>query len=255
MNEITGRLDQRGSEAYVYVVEFSDGTTKPGFSAQPEKRLARHRDAAACFGITIKNAWVSGPHLEAKSNEKSLIVWCGRKASTVRKAEYFTGLRFQNVRSFAERLPMTRHTDASFEAEGEAVRRKAHSWISFAQGRDGFPVENAGVVRLTGDLLAENVEDVTSLARLADLAIDSARLALSHDSTRRVIFRFLDDLASAYAVKDEPLGPCTISAWDYLTNPSYDGKYFGLIEPLFEAASGMGIGLEEQFHELTGSAA
>lgn len=89
---------------HVYVLQFSDGTVKPGFSTSPESRLRSHRNAAACFGFCIERLWVSPDHHDAAENELALLAEARRTASAVRKAEYFTGLDFDALVEFAREM-------------------------------------------------------------------------------------------------------------------------------------------------------
>ncbi len=243
MTEIPSFDPARGAEGHIYLIEFSDGTFKVGFSATPGKRLGKHKETAWCFGISISRAWISEPHLEAKANERALIAWCTKRAAAIRGVEYFTGLRFSALRAYAATLTMERHTDASFEAH-EHERRQAGALF-----RDAIVASHIPESHPKRRFEAGNPEHVLIAAQLCDLTTDSARLVLSNDATREVLYRYLRTLDEAYAERDrKPSNAEGLSAWDWLTSLDADGKYYELTDPLFEAARSLGFELEEQFH-------
>lgn len=238
---------RRGAEGHIYIVEFSEGTVKVGFSTTPGKRMRQHAGHAAAFGISIARSWTSHPHLEAKVNERALIAWCSGRARVTRKSEYFAGLDYAELATFAGSLPMNRHTEAAFQVHERQTRRRSDVFIRFAKSG---PVAAAPRVNIDSfDLSPGDHEQVLATARLCDLTIDSARVALSNDATRNVIHRFLDRAFDAYEAREVPLQPWVTSQWDYLISPHTDGKYYELINPLFEAAESLGIELNEQFHD------
>lgn len=181
----------RGGEAYIYVIAFSEGTVKVGFTTNPAKRLPYYRHAAACFGFTVVETWVSTPHLKARANERALIAWCAAHAVETRNSEYFVGLGPAQVITFADTLPMARHTDESF-AEFEKVRqtRIEGATTAFSNVLQG-ELKRVFEPRSDGDLSADNPEHVWVTASLMELKLDSAREVLANPSLLEILTKAL----------------------------------------------------------------
>lgn len=188
MSDITPK--PRGGEAYIYLVEFSDGTVKAGFSTKPSKRLVSHRDNAACFGIAVINTWVSQPHLGAQENERRLLGWCTGAATKVRGAEYFLGVSFVDAVRYADRLRMPRHTDRSF-AEHEAQQKAAGDAVRKALFGTAQPLAMPEPGREGVGLDPDDPEHVWLVASLVELALDSARAVLETPSLQEIFTRSL----------------------------------------------------------------
>lgn len=56
----------------LYLIEFSNGTTKVGVTQDVKKRISHHRSHARSFGITISQVWASEPHASAENNESAI---------------------------------------------------------------------------------------------------------------------------------------------------------------------------------------
>lgn len=107
-----------GLEGHVYVVEFGDYGIKVGVTASPEKRLRAHQKSGRDFGRFATRGLITGPHQEARDNERMLITHCrylvGQPAD--HRGEYFD-LRLEDVREYVTALPFSRGDRTAFEAE------------------------------------------------------------------------------------------------------------------------------------------
>lgn len=128
----TTRSPQRPSVselgAHVYVIRFTSDVIKVGWSQKPHERLKVHAQAARTHGGGIAEQWISKPHAAAASNEKALIDFCARQATSVAGAEYFTGLSYSAVVEFAKTLnykPISRMERE--QAKREAQERRSRS--------------------------------------------------------------------------------------------------------------------------------
>ena len=94
--------------SYVYVLRFSGEaarrTIKVGVTCNPRSRIRTYRSHLTPFGITIGKRWVSEPHEFAAGNEAKLINFCRERGVRVNGSEYFTGVTFDEVVSFARTL-------------------------------------------------------------------------------------------------------------------------------------------------------
>lgn len=104
--DISGKSDEG---TFVYVLQFSSGVVKVGYTANPAQRLKQHADTAQQHGGDITKHWVSQPHAQANENERRLIAFCADRAPRVtgneKAGEYFTGLDFEEVLAYAKSLP------------------------------------------------------------------------------------------------------------------------------------------------------
>jgi len=91
--------------SYIYVVHFNVDVIKVGLTRKPTDRIGRYRSSLSPFGITIADLWFSEPHGQADDNEALLLEFCRGRAGQVRKREYFTGVDFKEVVTFASTLP------------------------------------------------------------------------------------------------------------------------------------------------------
>jgi hypothetical protein len=93
--------------SYVYVLTFSTGIIKVGYTGNPRLRLTAYRTSLSPFGISIVDYWFSDPHSEAATGEAELLDFCRRQGRPVNGGEYFTHIDFRAVVSFARTLPCT----------------------------------------------------------------------------------------------------------------------------------------------------
>jgi GntR family transcriptional regulator len=91
--------------SYIYVVHFNVGVIKVGFTRKPTDRIGRYRSNLSPFGIAIVDMWLSEPHGQAEDNERLLLDFCRARAEDVSRGEYFTGIGFREVVTFASTLP------------------------------------------------------------------------------------------------------------------------------------------------------
>lgn len=109
---IEGEPCLKGAEHHLYIVEFVDHGIKVGITGDPNRRLATHRRDAEAFGRPVGRAWVSPPHVEARSNEKALKAL----SDSATRREYIN-VPFDDALATAARLPMRRADRAAVEAD------------------------------------------------------------------------------------------------------------------------------------------
>lgn len=75
----------------IYVCVFSTGTVKIGMGSCVETRIASHKGAAKCFGVSMltSSAFPCGDIVEA---ERELIRWCGENSDSVISREWYQGI-------------------------------------------------------------------------------------------------------------------------------------------------------------------
>lgn len=122
----------KGLESHLYVVEFGDHGIKVGVTAAPRNRLGQHRRDGSNFGRPVTRWWLSGPHVEALTNERQLIEHCRAKSgqSGTARGEYFA-IPFAATLEVASKLPMTRGDRTDFDA---AVGARADALKAFFLG-------------------------------------------------------------------------------------------------------------------------
>ncbi|MEV8639338.1 hypothetical protein AB0395_47565 [Streptosporangium sp. NPDC051023] len=112
-------------EGHVYVIKFSSGRVKVGFTADLKTRLANHVGAAKAHGITIEEKWTSPFHKEARPNEKRLIEFCRSIPGAEASGEHFTGVSFDDIVKFAtSELVITRATAAASQRERDKAAKR-----------------------------------------------------------------------------------------------------------------------------------
>lgn len=227
----------RGDEGFLYLVEFNQGTLKVGYSKRPTARIKQHEKAADVFGISVKRTWISAPHREATENERLAITWCAAHATTVRGAEWFTGVAFADAKAYIESLPANRMTDAQFAAREQYLDARGRQLTE--------QLTRPAWAKLTGELNATDAEHVALVSKIAETTSSGARWILANEKPRAVLYRFLQEAADAFRVKDEPTQNGVITEWEWLTNPDCDGRWSGLREPLYDLAEVMGFDLED----------
>lgn len=108
----------KGIEYHLYVLELPGVGVKVGISGQPAKRLRFHRYHAGNHGADGGRQWVSGPHVEARANERALMALGGKG----NRREYIA-IDFDTAVAAAKKLRKTRasdemHAAAAAHAEG-----------------------------------------------------------------------------------------------------------------------------------------
>jgi hypothetical protein len=93
------------STGHIYVIEFSSGTIKVGRTVG-RHRMTQHRVEAERHGVVVVNEWLSPAHASWFENESRLIAYCVERGGERKhvRSEYFTGLDFIQIKSFAEHL-------------------------------------------------------------------------------------------------------------------------------------------------------
>jgi hypothetical protein len=110
------------TEGSLYVLEFSSGRLKVGFSTNLKARLANHASTAKAYGASITRTWTSPFHKEAKPNERQLLSLCRSIPGVEAEGEYFAGISWDEVVALAEsELTMT----AVAPGQSEGDRRRA----------------------------------------------------------------------------------------------------------------------------------
>jgi hypothetical protein len=113
-------------EGYIYVLQFSSGRVKVGYTADIKARLTAHNSSAKVHGIRIEEKWVSPFHKEARFNEKRLIGFCRSVVGAEYTGEYFTGVSFATAVEFASsELTITRTTRAASDRERSKAAERA----------------------------------------------------------------------------------------------------------------------------------
>jgi hypothetical protein len=80
---------------------------KVGRAKDVQARTRGHIKTGAVHGNPVTSTWVSLPHGRSADNERLLIRFCeerGELASGGERGEYFLGVKFEEVRAFAESL-------------------------------------------------------------------------------------------------------------------------------------------------------
>lgn len=100
-------------EAHLYVIGYSSGTIKVGYSRVPGTRIGTHAAEAIRHGVEVTSVWVSESHGEFVANEEALKTWCDSACSGRLGAEYFTGISTASAVEVARSLTGTRADQAS----------------------------------------------------------------------------------------------------------------------------------------------
>lgn len=113
--------------SYVYVLEFSNGTVKVGYTKNPRQRLTGLVKESARYGQTMTRHWVSVPHWNAWENEKVLIEFCASRFSEVidsGSGEYFAEGDFDDVINFSNTLNFRVLSSSERKIHEEAAEKK-----------------------------------------------------------------------------------------------------------------------------------
>lgn len=158
--------------SYVYALKFSTGIVKVGLTSSPSRRISNYLTYLVPFGISIADQWVSEPHGRAEDNEIALLRFCRARASEVTSREYFVGVDFGDLTTFAGTLPFV----------ALAVDGSAHSSPSpFTSGSQSAaavsdrPKWRPPVIELDPNAEIDHDELVTPYRQLA--AVLKARIA------------------------------------------------------------------------------
>lgn len=98
---------------FVYVVEFSDGTVKPGRTDNPRRRMREHVAMSSKFGIALDRYWVSPVHDDWWENETAILN--AVRGTCNMNGEYLTGISFDDVVGIAESLTYQLMSDDEWE--------------------------------------------------------------------------------------------------------------------------------------------
>lgn len=190
-------------EAHVYIVAFNSDLIKVGYSASPDKRIGQHGAVAARFGHALAAQWVSPLHVDAPSREKELISYCEKRGRRTAGNEYFTGLSFRKVRTYAETLAYAPASKEQVEAQATKLAAVREQWrIKSPEGRlVRLPMPISGGA-LTGD--RDDAETVTALAQF--LGMDAGQTAALPDEifdrAKELIAEHLNQLNETRALQE-----------------------------------------------------
>jgi len=87
----------------IYVIAMGD-MIKVGRAANAASRLSSHRLEVNRHGKEVTGEWMSQPHVGWRGNESRLIEFCNSLGGEHKGSEYFIGLDFEHVRTYAETL-------------------------------------------------------------------------------------------------------------------------------------------------------
>lgn len=136
---------------YVYILLFKDGLLKVGFTANPAKRIDTHRGHSEGYGNPIVKGWLSPLHDNGIESEKELISRGTYWATSVNKSEYFAGIQFGRLVSFAQRLSFAPVDVAAHEAAFEEMLKNS-PWRK--------PIEAARAAKESAErFVAQSAED------------------------------------------------------------------------------------------------
>ena len=140
-------------DGYVYIVEFTDGTLKVGRANDLRVRLSRHLGDAEKFNLSIARWWGSPLHRNYASNEKKLIDFAVGEGERSGGREYFTGVSFSAIRSFASSLPMSPTSPGLAAAEIKSDEERDKAFIAHL-----FPEPEYRQVRVYEEVAANALE-------------------------------------------------------------------------------------------------
>lgn len=86
---------------YLYVCHFSNGHIKVGRSIDPRARIAAHADRVACMGVELVEHHIVECIGRSVPAETALIDRCAENAARRMKSEWFDGLDYLEVISWA----------------------------------------------------------------------------------------------------------------------------------------------------------
>ena len=86
---------------YLYVCHFSNGHIKVGRSISPKSRIASHADRVGCVGIELIEHYIVECSGHSAPAESVLIECCAGVAKKRNKSEWFEGLDYETVCSWA----------------------------------------------------------------------------------------------------------------------------------------------------------
>lgn len=106
---------------YAYLIRFTNGTVKVGFTWFPARRFDAHQSAAQAFGIEVEDWWISRQTINYESLEKQILREAERMAGVPSAREYFQGIDFDRLRGFAEAHVADLPSDE--DAENDRIKR------------------------------------------------------------------------------------------------------------------------------------
>lgn len=98
--------EQVMEEGHVYVLGFSDNTVKIGRTTDPKARLLKHRAAGRQDNAEMVQQWISVQHGNSNQTEALLIEFCRKHGQKHRGDEWFSGVPYQKVLTYAKALEL-----------------------------------------------------------------------------------------------------------------------------------------------------
>jgi DNA-binding XRE family transcriptional regulator len=163
----------------LYVCYFSNGHIKVGRSSNPEARIAQHRDRVACLGVEL----VSKEILECAGNiearEAWLIARCTEQASVRFLSEWFGGLDFGVVCTWAREAASMQFDDEgdgqTFGARLRIARvaaRMTQSDLAQGLGASGADLKKAAISTWELDHCSPNVDQLRLMCERLGVSAD-----------------------------------------------------------------------------------
>ncbi len=184
---------QRDSEvASLYVVEFSTHVVKVGRSANPTARIEAHRRAAAKFGVSITQTWVSEPHPDSTPREAALIAFARLRYPQSGGDEYFEAADFDAVVEFAQQ---------PFDgAPNTSTLPFLTAWnVSFPAGDNASSARyRVGEIEQLSGIRADLVGRFMDTRRVSFFMLGGDRF-MTQDQVRELVRRFFRHSRLAYA--------------------------------------------------------
>ncbi len=145
----------------IYVLEFSDGLIKVGFSADVRARIQGLVGVARFGGVSLVRFWVSVPHSNARANEQAALRHCqsvGRRMEGPGKTEFFSGVAFESAVGFATTLTAEPHLSATTNDDYVVRALEVHSEYR----RAGVAIDEE---RITESQIADALGRLEEIAR------------------------------------------------------------------------------------------
>jgi hypothetical protein len=150
--ELRRQMREEFDGGHIYVIEFASGMTKVGKTMNASARFDTHARHAEVHGNPIVRSWTSPMHPGCSGTEKLLKRFCAQ-AGTRKTGEYFTGVRFEMAREYAERL-------------AENQRQAAYLAAAIEDAGGGEPLTLAELAERAASLAEPTRERAAYLERL-----------------------------------------------------------------------------------------
>ncbi len=102
---------ERVAAKHLYVFEILEVGTKVGIAADPDQRIATHRQWAQMYRRDFGRMWFSISHLEARFNECSLLHWAESGQREVLDRSFDDVVRYAQLMRMTPSAPQAHYTD------------------------------------------------------------------------------------------------------------------------------------------------